>query len=108
MKTYRNYKQYDPKANFLLPLSMRDWLPKNHLIWFLIDFLDSIDLSAFEKEMTSAKGRLAYPPKLILALLLYGYCIGCTSSRKIERKTYEDIAFRIAAGNYHPDHDTIV
>ena len=107
MKINRNYKQYDPKANFLLPPSMRDWLPKNHLIWFLVDFLDSIDLSAFEKEMTSSKGRLAYHPKLILTLLLYGYCIGCTSSRKIEQKTYENIAFRIAAGNYHPDHDTI-
>jgi transposase len=86
---------------------MNDWLPKNHMIWFLIDLLSEMDLSAFERPLISRRGQPAYPPRLLLTLLLYGYCTGCTSSRKIECKTYEDIAFRIAAGNQHPDHDTL-
>jgi transposase len=77
------------------------------MIWFLIDLLSEMDLSAFERPILSRRGQPAYPPRLLLTLLLYGYCTGCTSSRKIECKTYEDVAFRIAAGDQHPDHDTL-
>ena len=107
MKIQRLYKPYNPHANFLLSPVMNDWLPKNHMIWFLIDLLSEMDLSAFERPLISRRGQPAYPPRLLLTLLLYGYCTGCTSSRKIECKTYEDVAFRIAAGNQHPDHDTL-
>ncbi len=107
MKYPRNYRSYDPHASFLLPPSMNDWLPKNHMIWFLMDLLSELDLSAFERPYGSSKGQPAYPPRLLLTLLLYGYCTGCTSSRKIEQKSHEDLAFRIAAGNQHPDHDTL-
>ena len=108
MKIQRLYKPYNPHANFLMPYAMNDWLPKNHMIWFLIDLLSEMDLSAFERPLISRRGQPAYPPRLLLTLLLYGYCTGCSSSRKIECKTYEDVAFRIAAGNQHPDHDTLV
>ncbi|MDD2286809.1 MAG: transposase [Paludibacter sp.] len=107
MKIQRLYKPYNPHASFLLSPVMNDWLPKNHMIWFLIDLLSEMDLSAFERPILSRRGQPAYPPRLLLTLLLYGYCTGCTSSRKIECKTYEDVAFRIAAGNEHPDHDTL-
>jgi transposase len=107
MKIQRLYKSYDPHASYLLPPVMNDWLPKNHMIWFLIDLLSEMDLTAFERPILSRRGQPAYPPRLLLTLLLYGYCTGCTSSRKIECKTYEDVAFRIAAGDQHPDHDTL-
>ena len=107
MKIQRLYKSYNPHTSYLLPPVMNDWLPKNHMIWFLIDLLSEMDLSAFERPILSRRGQPAYPPRLLLTLLLYGYCTGCTSSRKIECKTYEDVAFRIAAGDQHPDHDTL-
>jgi transposase len=107
MKIQRLYKSYNPHTSYLLPPVMNDWLPKNHMIWFLIDLLSEMDLTAFERPLLSQRGQPAYPPRLLLTLLLYGYCTGCTSSRKIECKTYEDVAFRIAAGDQHPDHDTL-
>ncbi len=102
------YKTYDPDQLFLLPPSLKEWLPEGHLAYFVSDVVDELDLTDIEK-MYSAKlqGQPPYHPAMLVKLLFYAYCMGVPSSRKIEKETYEDIAFRILAAGYHPDHDTI-
>lgn len=94
---------------FLLPPSLQDWLPEDHLARFVADVMDELVLSAIyaEYERKDGRGLSAYHPLLLTRLLLYGYCIGITSSRRIERATYDDVAFRYLAADQHPDHDTI-
>lgn len=94
---------------FLLPPSLQDWLPEDHLARFIADVMNELDLSAIYAEYGRKDGRglSAYHPLLLTRLLLYGYCIGVTSSRRIERATYDDVAFRYLAADQHPDHDTI-
>ena len=94
---------------FLLPPSLQDWLPEDHLARFIADVMNELDLSAIyaEYERKDGRGLSAYHPLLLTRLLLYGYCIGVTSSRRIERATYDDVAFRYLAADQHPDHDTI-
>jgi transposase len=104
----RSYKPYDLNQTFLLPPSLREWLPGNHLAYFVSDVVDTLDLSKIEKRLTNTdRGQPPYHPAMMVKLLFYGYATGTPSSRKIERKTYEDIAMRILAAGYHPDHDTI-
>src|SRR5437660_1603318 len=97
------------KQDLLLPPSLRDWLPEKHLAHFLVDVVESLDLGAIYRsyEEKDGRGQAAYAPTLMMRLLLYGYCTGTYSSRKIENKTYEDVAFRYLAADEHPDHDTI-
>jgi len=94
---------------FLLPPSLQDWLPEDHLARFIADVMNELDLSAIDAEYHRKDGRglSAYHPLLLTRLLLYGYCIGVTSSRRIERATYDEVAFRYLAADQHPDHDTI-
>ena len=93
---------------FLLPPDLRDWLPADHLVWFVIDVVDQIDLSAFRRAYRAdGHGRAAYDPRLMVAVLLYAYCTGLRSSRVIERRCIEDVTFRILAGGLCPDHVTI-
>jgi transposase len=94
---------------FLLAPSLQDWLPEDHLARFIADVMNELDLSAIYAEYGRKDGRglSAYHPLLLTRLLLYGYCIGVTSSRGIERATYDDVAFRYLAADQHPDHDTI-
>lgn len=94
---------------FLLPPSLQDWLPEGHLARFIADVMDELDLSVIyaEYERKDGRGLSAYHPLLLTRLLLYGYSIGVTSSRRIERATYDDVAFRYLAADQHPDHDTI-
>jgi transposase len=94
---------------FLLPPSLQDWLPENHLARFIADVTNELDLSAIyaEYERKDGRGLSAYHPLLLTRVLLYGYSTGVTSSRRIERATYEDVAFRYLAADQHPDHDTI-
>lgn len=94
---------------FLLPPSLQDWLPEDHLARFIADVMNELDLSAIyaEYDRKDGRGLSAYHPLLLTRLLLYGYCIGVTSSRRIERATYDDLAFRYLAADQHPDHDTI-
>ena len=94
---------------FLLPPSLQDWLPEDHLARFIADVMNELDLSAIYAEYGRKDGRglSAYHPLLLTRLLLYGYCIGVTSSRRIERATFDDVAFRYLAADQHPDHDTI-
>jgi len=102
------YKTYDPDQLFLLPPSLKEWLPEGHLAYVVSDVVDELDLNDIEKTCsTKLQGQPPYHPAMLVKLLFYAYCVGIPSSRKIEKETYEDIAFRILASGYHPDHDTI-
>lgn len=105
----RQFKEYNPDQMFLLPPSLRDWLPEDHLAYFVSDIVEHLDLSDIMKsyEVGDGRGQPGYHPAMMVKLLFYAYCIGVASSRKIERKSYEDVAFRIISAGYHPDHDTI-
>jgi transposase len=94
---------------FLLPPSLQDWLPENHLARFVADVMNELDLSSIyaSYERSDGRGLAAYHPVLMARLLLYGYCIGVTSSRKIEQATYDNVAFRYLSADQHPDHDTL-
>jgi transposase len=103
-----NFLACDRDQAFLLPPDVRDWLPADHLAWFVLDVVDQLDLGPFLKAYRAdGHGRAAYQPRMLLAVLLYGYCTGVRSSRQIERRCHQDIAFRILAGNSTPDHVTI-
>jgi transposase len=103
-----NFLACDRDQAFLLPPDLRDWLPADHLAWFVRDVIDQLDLQPFLKAYRAdGHGRAAYQPRMLLAVLLYGYCTGIRSSRQIERRCHEDIAFRVLGGNSTPDHVTI-
>jgi transposase len=103
-----NFRACDRDQAFLLPPDVRDWLPANHLAWFVLDVIDQLDLGPFLKAYRAdGHGRAAYAPQMLLAVLLYAYCTGVRSSRQIERRCHEDIALRVLAGNTIPDHVTI-
>jgi transposase len=103
-----NFLRCDRDQPFLLPPDIRDWLPPEHLAWLVLDVVDQLDLTAFLAAYRSdGHGRAAYDPGVLLGVLLYGYCIGVRSSRAIERRCHEDLAFRVLAGNQVPDHVTI-
>jgi len=86
-----------------------DWLPKGHLAYFILDVVSELDLEAIETSIQAKdpRGNRPYPPEMMVALLLYGYCVGVFSSRKLERATYEDVAFRVLAGGEQPHFTTI-
>ncbi len=93
---------------YLMPVSLRDWLPEGHLAWFVLDAVAAIDLSKFYlKYRTDGWGRAAYDPEMMVSLLLYAYCLGVRSSRQIERGCEVDVAFRVISGNLKPDYSTI-
>ena len=93
----------------LLAPSLQQWLPEGHLARFIADVTEQLDLSAIYSayDRRDGRGQAGYHPLLMIRLLLYGYCVGVASSRAIERKTFEDVAFRYLAADQHPDHDTI-
>ncbi len=93
---------------YLMPASLRDWLPEDHLAWFVLDAVSQLDLTAFyARYREDGWGRKAYEPSMMVALVLYAYCEGERSSRRIERRCREDSAFRVLTGNQQPDHATI-
>jgi transposase len=103
-----NFLTCDRDQVFLLPPDVREWLPADHLAWFVLDVVDQLDLGPFLKAYRAdGHGRAAYEPRMLLAVLLYAYCTGIRSSRQIERRCHEDIAFRVLSGNSTPDHVTI-
>jgi transposase len=103
-----NFLRGDPNQPFLLPPDLRDWLPNDHLAWFVLDVVDQLDLDLFLRAYRAdGHGHPAYDPKLLLGVLLYAYAIGVRSSRQIERRCHEDLAFRVLSGNQLPDHVTI-
>ena len=101
-----NFRQVDRRTGFLLPPSIDEWLPERHLARFVVEVIEQLDLSAMVKAYRGA-GSASYHPSVLLGLLVYGYATNVLSSRKIERATYDSVAFRFIAANDHPDHDTI-
>lgn len=100
------FRPVDRKTPYLFPPSVEEWLPEDHLARFIVEVIDGLDLSQFQKAY-AGRGSAAYHPGLLLSLLVYGYATGVFSSRKIERATYDSVAFRFIAANEHPDHDTL-
>ena len=104
----QNFLPCDREQELLLPPSMREWLPDDHLAWFVLDAVDEIDLSPFYAGYREdGWGRAAFEPQMMVALLLYAYAVGERSSRGIERRCREDVAFRVLTANQIPDHATI-
>jgi transposase len=101
-----NFRQVDRGTGYLLPPSVEEWLPERHLARFVVEVIDQLDLSAMVKAYRGS-GSASYHPSVLLGLLVYGYATGVFSSRKLERATYDSVAFRFIAANDHPDHDTI-
>ena len=98
--------EVDRAAQYLFPPSVQDWLPEKHLARFVVEIVEQLDLRPL-KDSYSCRGSQPYHPAMLLALLFYGYATGVFSSRKLERSTYDSVAFRYIAANSHPDHDTI-
>jgi transposase len=101
-----NFRAVDRATPYLLPPSVEDWLPKDHLARFVVDIIDQLDLSTLTGQYRGT-GSAAYHPTLMLGLLVYGYATGVYSSRRIEAATQESIAFRYIAANEQPDHDSL-
>jgi transposase len=101
-----NFRNFDRQTGFLLPPSVDEWLPQKHLARFVVEVIDGLDVSAMSNSYRGS-GSASYHPKLLLGVLVYGYATGVFSSRKLERATYDSVAFRFIAANDHPDHDTI-
>jgi len=107
METTR-FRSYAPDQLLLLPPDLRQWLPEGHLAYFLLDVVSELDLTEIYASYDGSRGgRPGFDPRLMVALLLYGYCHGIVSSRKLEKATYESVPLRVLAANQHPDHDTI-
>jgi len=108
METRTKFKSYEPNQLFILPPDMKDWLPEDDLVYFIMDIVRCVDLGPIYQTYDASKGgKPPYHPMMMVGLLLYAYCIGLPSSRKIEKATYHSIAFRVLTANQHPDHDTI-
>jgi transposase len=104
----QNFIECDREQAFLLPPSLREWLPEDHLAWFVLDAVEEMDLSEFYAEYRAdGHGRAAYEPSMMVALLLYGYATKQRSARAIERHCRQDIAYRVVTTNRVPDHATI-
>src|SRR5437868_5985852 len=104
----QNFIGCDREQELLLPPSLREWLPADHLVWFLIDAVESMDLTAFYAVYRlDGHGRAAHEPSMMLTLLMYCYAIGERSSRRIERRCIEDVATRVICANQRPDHTTV-
>ena len=101
-----NFRPIDRQTGFLLPPSVDEWLPERHLARFVVEVIEGLDLRAMTGSYRGS-GSASYPPSLLLGILVYGYATGVFSSRKLERATYDSVAFRFIAANEHPDHDTI-
>lgn len=101
-----NFRMVDRSTGFLLPPSVDEWLPEQHLARFVVEVIEGLDLRAMSGSYRGS-GSASYHPQVLLGLLVYGYATGVFSSRKLERASYDSVAFRFIAANEHPDHDTI-
>ena len=104
----KTYLPYEPDQQLLLPAALQEWLPDDHLAYFISDVVDQLDMSEvtarYERER---RGGPPYHPRMMVKALLYGYCVGVASSRRIAQRLHEDIAFRVLAANNTPDFRTI-
>ena len=105
----KSYRPYAPSQPYLLPPSPSEWLPEGHLAYFILDLVEDLDLHAIERVLQAKdhRGERPYSPRMMTALWLYGYAVGVTSSRKIERATYEDVAFRVLSAEEHPHFTSV-
>jgi len=105
----KTYRPYVPDQSYLLPPSPSEWLPKDHLAYFVLDLVADLDLGEIERRLQAKdhRGERPYAPRMMVALLLYAYAVGVFSSRKIERATFEDVGFRMLAAGEHPHFTTI-
>jgi len=105
----RTFKPYNPDQLYLLPPALRDWLPEGHLALFISDVVDTLDLEPIfdDYEQGDGRGQPPYHPAMMVKLLIYGYCMGKPSSRKLERASYEEVGYRVLCAEQHPDHDSI-
>lgn len=103
------YKPWTPEQAFLLPPSPTEWLPENHLAYFVLDLVAQLDLSAIDAALQSKdhRGEQPYAPRAMVAMLLFAYSTGVFSSRKIARATLENVAFRVISGGCHPHFSRI-
>lgn len=101
------YRAYLPEQDLLLPQNVRDWLPEDHLAHFVSDVVDQLDLTAIESGYEEGRGYPPYHPRMMTKILLYGYCVGVFSSRRIQKKLVEDVGFRMLAAGNEPDFRTI-
>ena len=100
------FKTIDRDTQYLFPPSVQEWLPEEHLARFVVEIVEGLNLERLNASYRGS-GSEAFPPSMMVALLFYGYSTGVFSSRKLERATYDSVAFRYIAANTHPDHDTI-
>jgi transposase len=108
MKAQTPFRPFNPDQLLLLPPDMSHWLAQDHLVYFIRDVVGQMDLSAIYASYDGSKGGYpAYHPEMMVVLLIYAYCVGVASSRKIEKATYELIPFRVLTVDQHPDHDTV-
>ena len=104
----KRYRPYNPGQQFLLPPSVDDWLPEDHLAYFVNDLVDDMDLSEIESVYEQdERGQPPYHPRMMTKILLYGYCVGVFSSRRIQKHLLEDVGFRVLAAENQPDFRTI-
>lgn len=104
----KSFRAFDRHQTLLLPPDLQEWLPQDHLARCVADVLEVLDLSAiFAGYAGDGRGQAAYHPQMMAGLLIYGYCTGVFSSRRMERATFDDVAFRYLSADQHPDHDTI-
>lgn len=103
----KTFRPYEPDQAFLMPASLREWLPKGHLAYFVSELVDQLDLSDIMSRYEEERGYPPYHPVMMVKVLLYAYCIGVPSSRKIAKRLEEDIGFRVLAANNTPDFRTI-
>lgn len=108
MKIKTRFKPYSPDQQYLFPQDMKQWLPEDDLVYFMMDVVKELDLSEIYRPYEfERRGQPPYNPTMMVTLLIYAYAIGIPSSRKIEQATYHSIPFRVLTANQHPDHDTI-
>jgi len=103
----KRFKAYDTHQSYLLPPSPREWLPKDHLAYFIDNVVDQLDLCEVFAGYEGTKGQPPYHPEMMVKVWLYGYCVGIRSSRRLERALHEDVGFRTLSGNQQPDHWTL-
>lgn len=104
----KTFRKYEPDQMLLLPATLQEWLPPDHLVYFLSDVVDQLDLEEFwRRYQREERGYPPYHPVMMVKVLLYAYCVGVPSSRRIEKRLHEDIAFRVLAANNTPDFRTI-
>ena len=101
-----NFRPIDRDTGFLMPPSVEEWLPERHLARFVVEVIAGLDLRAMTGSYRGS-GEASYHPELLLGIIIYGYATGVFSSRRLERASYDSVAFRFVAANQHPDHDTI-